>query len=78
MSTSIKKTTGSNDAFMKYAPKAVALLCLLAIVSITTILTQGWSLMDFNITILAALSALVLLLNIQLAKGVAIDPKRSY
>ncbi|AMO54869.1 hypothetical protein GZ77_25160 [Endozoicomonas montiporae] len=76
MNTSIKNTTGSNDAFMKYAPKAVALLCLLTVVSFTSFLTRGWALMDFNIAVVAALSALVLLLNIQLARGVAINPKK--
>ena len=61
---------------MKYAPKAVALLCLLTVISAVSFLTRGWALMDFNTAILSALSALVLLLNIQLIRGETISPKK--
>ena len=76
MNTSLNNTTSSSDTFMKYAPKAVALLCLLTVISATSFLTRGWSLMDFNVAILSALSALVLLLNVQLARGETISPKK--
>ena len=76
MNTSPENTAVINDTFQKYAPKAIALLCLLTVVSGTAFLTQGWNLMDFNIAAVSALSALVLLLNLQLARGVAIDPKK--
>ncbi|MCW7554800.1 hypothetical protein NX722_19685 [Endozoicomonas gorgoniicola] len=76
MNTPRKNTIDSNNTFMKYAPKAVALLCLLTVISAASFLTRGWSLMDFNIATLSALSALVLLLNIQLARGETISPKK--
>ena len=91
MSTPQKNTVHSNDtfqessfqessfqksSFQKFAPKAIVLLSLLTVISSATFLTQGWNLMDFNLAVLAALSALVLLLNLQLAKGGAISPKK--
>lgn len=76
MNTPLENTAIINDTFQEYAPKAIALLCLLTVISGTAFLIRGWNLMDFNIAAVSALSALVLFLNLQLSRGVAVDPKK--
>ena len=78
MNKALKNTIDSNNTFMKYAPKAVALLCLLTVISVVSFLTRGRALMDFNTAILSVLSALVLLLNIQFARGKATSSKQKF
>ena len=78
MNKALKNTIDSNNTFMKYAPKAVALLCLLTVISVVSFLTRGRALMDFNTAILSALSALVLLLNIQFARDKATSSKQKF
>ena len=56
-------------SFKKQATIAIVLLCLLVVITGAELTTRGFRLWDLGITIVSGLSALVLFLNLRLARG---------